>query len=292
MRVFIPSKDRASQLDLLLRSIEENLPNIEFDVCVLYKTSSEDFGRGYDILSKKKFKNIFFSLHKETNFQDQFKDYAYAFQDQNVMLLTDDSVFYRKSNLKENEIDDLLEDKNILCYQNRLGFNTTTQWYKTGQQQQNLDVLGFKYFGADYSDNDKPAFVQWNWKIRPPFENYGYFISWDGAIYRGEDLLDFTNLVNFYNPRTFEDRLTKDQNIRNNIKSKFMVCPEISCLFVNTINAVQAEPPPFGDKYQCSVEELNKRYLAGEIISMYTFRGLELSGSHDEIPLEFENGNI
>ncbi len=47
MRVFIPSKDRVCQLDLLLRSMQENLPNINFNITILYTYSNEDYKNGY-----------------------------------------------------------------------------------------------------------------------------------------------------------------------------------------------------------------------------------------------------
>jgi hypothetical protein len=112
-------------------------------------------------------------------------------------------------------------------------------------------------------------------------------MSWDGHVYRSKDLFELCKQITFYNPRTFEDRATKDPSYRANIKRKYMVAPEISCLFVNTINAVQEEAPPHGDKYYISPEELNERYLSGEVIDIATFEGLELTGSHDEIPLKF-----
>jgi hypothetical protein len=289
MKVFIPSKDRASQLDLLLRSMQENLPNINFDVCVLYKMSSEEFGRGYRKLSQNKFGNVFFHLHEETDFQSQFTDYVYQFQDDNIMLVTDDSIFYRESLATEDDINEVMDEK-VWSFSFRLGLNTTTQWYRSGLQQDHLDKLGYQLVSPYRISSEK--YIRWNWKMRHPFENYGYMMSWDGHIYNGSDLLLLAQKYSFYNPRTFEDRATKDMSDRSLVTKKYMVALEKSCLFVNTINAVQEEAPPFGDKYQCSAEELNKRYLAGEVISMKPFRGLELSGSHDEIPLEFENGDI
>lgn len=280
MKVFIPSKDRASQLHCLLESMSRQLPNIECDIAILYKASSEEFGRGYDKLAQYKFDNIFFHLHEETNFENQFKDYMFQIND-NVMLLTDDCVFYRNYAVEDNHIVELMKD-NVWCFSFRLGENTTTQWYLSGQQQAHLSNMGYR----DIYINDC-KYIQWNWKIRPAFENYGYMMSWDGHIYRSTDLFELAQKFSFYNPRTFEDRATKVSSFRDAITKKYMVAPEKSCLFVNTINAVQEEPPPYGIKYKCSPEKLNKLYLGGEIIDLSTFDGLELNSSHEEIPLKF-----
>ncbi len=285
MKVFIPSRDRASQLDCLIRSMEQNLPNIDFDIHITYKTTSDSFYQGYRKLKQAKFKNNV-EFHYETDFSCDFFNYLRDNKEEFVMLLTDDCVFYRKYPKKEADLLCCFTD-NIYCWSSRLGLNTTTQWYMTGEQQEELENSGgYDYCGLDC--NGKTAIIQWNWKIRPAFQNYGYFVSWDGVCYRGSDLLELARKIDFYNPRTFEDRLTKDQSIRNGIARKYMCSPEESILFVNTINCVQEEGPPAGSKYQISVEELNEKYLRGEIIDMKSFDGLSLSGSHDEIPLLFK----
>ena len=283
MKIFCPSKNRACQLHALVESIKHFCPNLETDIHVLYTADNKFYNDGYNRFAKL---NPSVKMEYEACFESDFSYYLKDNATANIMLLTDDCVFYRNYAGENRDIENLLDSK-TWCFSFRLGLNTTTQWYRTGQQQTSLDVLGYEYFGEDYSDSRKQSYIKWNWKIRPHFENYGYLMSWDGVIYKGADLLHLSNQFSYYNPRTFEDRATKRPEIRNNISKKYMIAPEISCLFVNTINAVQEEGVPFGEKYTCSVEELNQRYLDGEVIDISAFEGLELSGSHDEIPLTF-----
>lgn len=274
MKVFIPSKNRASQLHLLVESLQTKCINLKTDIHVLYTTDSKEYDYGYDLFKKH---NPNITMEYETCFESDFWHYLTKNQDKHIMLLTDDCVFYRDFAGENWDIINLMAG-NVWCFSFRLGLNTTTQWYRTGQQQDHLGILGY-----DRIDQ----YIKWNWKIRQPFENYGYMMSWDGHVYRGKNLLELSKKFSYYNPRTFEDRATKVPEYRACNLYRYMVAPELSCLFVNTINAVQEEPPPFGSTYTCSPAELNERYLNGEIIDLSTFDGLELNSSHEEIPLKF-----
>lgn len=278
MKLFVPSKDRASQLHCLVESVRQNLPNVDLDIHVLYTTSRKEFSYGYDKFIEL---NPSVTMEYEACFESDFNEYLKHAGSELVMLLTDDCVFYRKDLADEWMIDQLMKEK-VWCFSYRLGLNTTTQWYRTGSQQNHLSILGYEEI---QSGGEK--YIGWNWKIRPAFENYGYMVSWDASIYRASDLLELSNKFSFYNPRTFEDKATKVTEYRNQNPRKYMFSPALSSVFVNTINNVQEESPPFGEKYTMSPEELNKRYLDGEVIDVATFDGLQMSGSHDEIPLKF-----
>jgi len=259
--------------------MKQNLPNIDADITVLFKSSNKDYERGYTRLIEK---NSSVNFIRETEFKTNFVDFLKNNIDEYVMLLTYDSVFYKQFNGTDHDIKLMIYD-NSWCFSFRLGLNTTTQWYLTGSQQQHLSILGYTN-----EELRGEKYIKWNWKVRPPFENYGYMMSWDGHIYKAADLLNLALKFTFYNPRTFEDKATKIPDYRREINKKYMVSRHESCLFVNTINAVQEEPPEFGSKYTHSVEDLNNRYLSGEIISMDSFKDLELNSSHDEIPLRFK----
>ena len=50
----ILSKDRACQLDLLLQSIDKNMPEL-ISPTVLYRSSSANFDAGYNVVKRRKF---------------------------------------------------------------------------------------------------------------------------------------------------------------------------------------------------------------------------------------------
>ena len=85
------SKDRACQLDLLLRSIDRHAAEMYSSLTVLWRASSREFARGYAIA---------FSEHAgakfilETDFEAQVRHWLHL-SDEVVSFLVDDDVFYR-----------------------------------------------------------------------------------------------------------------------------------------------------------------------------------------------------
>ena len=85
------SKDRAAQLDLLLRSIRRHAPNLYQSLTVLYTGSSADYLRGYQQC---------FAEHEEAKFilEHDFEAQTRKWLDlagPAVSFLVDDDVFYR-----------------------------------------------------------------------------------------------------------------------------------------------------------------------------------------------------
>lgn len=283
MKVFIPSKDRAAQLDLLLRSMRENLPNMNFDCFILYKCLDSNFEKGYRQLFSRCENNAFkvtTKFYREFDFAKQFIGFLEENINEKVMLLTDDCVFYRKNECFEDDINDLMTE-DVWCFSYRMGLNTNVQYYVTQQQQQPIEYFGYK-------DLDK--YIKWNWKIRPHFENRGYFISWDSHIYLSKDLLDLSKKIQFYNPRTFEDKLTKDLSYRYSICKKHMVSPKLSSCFCNTINVTQEDGCLAGIKHHYSLQDLNNIYVnKNKKILIRSFDNIQINASHEEIPPIFDN---
>jgi len=86
------SKDRAAQLDLLLRSIRRHAPSLYQSLTVLYTGSSADYLRGYQVC---------FAEHEEAKFilEHDFEVQTRLWLDfemiDYVSFLVDDDVFYR-----------------------------------------------------------------------------------------------------------------------------------------------------------------------------------------------------
>lgn len=93
------SKDRAAQLDLLLRSIQRHAPRLYSSLAVLYTGSSADYLRGYQVC---------FVEHPEAKFvlEHHFETQVRGWLDiagPVVSFLVDDDVFYRDApDLKGN----------------------------------------------------------------------------------------------------------------------------------------------------------------------------------------------
>ena len=101
INIIIFSKDRACQLDYLVRSIKEYFIGYEnYTFNVLYKTSSETFEKGYKVLKESCPEN--FRFIKECEFKSDliplinpFRPYTMFFVDDNVMKGSFDPQFLR-----------------------------------------------------------------------------------------------------------------------------------------------------------------------------------------------------
>lgn len=89
--VLIFSKDRAAQLDLLLRSIQRHAPCIYSTVTVLYRGTNQAFSQGYTRCFSEHAPTKFVL---ETDFEADTRRWL-SFAGEHVSFLVDDDVFYR-----------------------------------------------------------------------------------------------------------------------------------------------------------------------------------------------------
>lgn len=89
------SKDRAAQLDLLLRSIETYAPKLYGSLTVLWDASAPEYERGYRRLIADK-RRVGVSFWREYDFEKQVRHWLSAGSlGDLVSFLVDDDVFYR-----------------------------------------------------------------------------------------------------------------------------------------------------------------------------------------------------
>jgi hypothetical protein len=181
------SKDRAAQLDLLLRSMKENC-NL-FKPRVLYDTSNLMFQEGYSQVRK---------LHPDVHFIQEMRigqDIRRLLESGKspyVCVLTDDTVFYRDCKLSKKTIKEVFTKK-FFCFSFRLGKNTIIQDYTTGKRQ--MKLVPSTVIVAEEN------ILGWNAKRYPSFDNYGYLFGCDGCMYHKDLLLEVTQEVEINNLR-------------------------------------------------------------------------------------------
>src|ERR1700761_4630574 len=130
LRLIIPSKDRATQLDCLVRSLYQYWNKNELDIRVLYKASSYLFSDGY---------NQFFAQYPEihaeleTDFCSQIKEMVESSTEYLVGFATDDCVLYRQPSIEAKDIRILFRQPHMHCFSLRHGENTFVQNYLTGE---------------------------------------------------------------------------------------------------------------------------------------------------------------
>ena len=130
------SKNRASQLDLLLRSIKKMIKG-NFSISVIFKYSNDNFLRGYEKL-KILHENVDFLSEKEGKLKFQILNLVENSDSKYISLLVDDIVFINKF-----EIIQILKPlKNLDTFSLRLGENI--KWSYSNNKIQNQPKFDLK----------------------------------------------------------------------------------------------------------------------------------------------------
>lgn len=124
--LFISSKNRPSQLRLLLESIGVNTNSL-FDITVLYKYDSSGYKLGYEKLKEEKILSNLTFVEEEQgvngNFLNQMREYITS-AGKLFSLMVDDNIVYRNIDATTEEIEEQFTD-DVFCVSLRLGKNTT-----------------------------------------------------------------------------------------------------------------------------------------------------------------------
>lgn len=261
------SKDRASQLHLLLSSLYKNAPGI-FNINVLYTSSNEEFERGYEKLKeicKENFWNVNF-IKESNNFKEDVmnllkSEYKYT------TFFTDDDVLFDA--IDYETIENSLSQEDIFCFSLRLGTNTT---YCYSENQNNQIVLS----------GEKDNYIFWDWQ--KSWYDFGYPLSVDGHIFRTKEIYKLSKPINFSSPNYFEGGL----QIYEDFPKKFMSSYKKSKLVGVPVNLVNNSHPNLnGQKYKFSTKYLNDNFLNEVFIKLDLMSFTDIIGAHQEIEYKF-----
>ena len=267
--LIIFSKNRASQLNLLIDSINKNSNDLFDNISVLFKTDIE-YSKGYSLLIKEH-KNINFI--NETNFRDNLLS---LINDDYTMttFMVDDAVIFKKITSPKTEILKTIDDS-VVCFSLRLGFNCVYShpaniFYKIGDfiVENNFIIFDYKKQSGDF----------------------GYPLSTDGHIFKTSLIKKLLFNINFSNPNTLETNLqyfVSTNQIPTNMysfsESKLVSIP------VNIINTTYNNR--HGLEYYISEKELNDKFINNEIIDFEKLDFDNINGPHKEIKYIFKNAN-
>jgi len=286
LSIVIFSKDRAAQLDLCLKSIHENLSNLSehWNIYIIYTSSSKDFKDGYRELMKEWYSKpnaIYFLPEDKYKGFRKTLEYCMKHWEEMVMFFTDDDIVYRKFEYHYNIFTWASKahwhQHDSFCTSLRLGTNTFVQ-----DQYTNSNCL----IPDDVIMGDGPARF-WNWKEQQKDTNFAYPFSVDGHVFPFHIAKRMVNNTPKYNnPNSLEGKA------QNYIQDKIKTFPDEMCCFeksyvINTpLNRVQETCHNGAGKFFGSTpEELNKRFLNGERL---TLEGMDFStiiGVHQELKL-------
>jgi hypothetical protein len=267
LTAIIASKDRAAQLDLLLRSVTCHADDLIDSTAVVWICSDTDYEQAYTICEKD---------HPSVNFyqEDYFRtDIYYQVEqaDDYVMFLTDDSYFYRDL----PEIDPcaaLTAELDVLCFSLRLG-NNTSKCYPLKSRWQRF---------PEFKDNG--GYLVWEWATGEA--DFGYPGSMDGHIFRQRDLLNLIrNDDQWWNPNTLEDALCKGVF---RLPRGSMACFEKSILVGIPANRTSSSHPGnrYGEQFFVDHRWLNDEYLKGRRIQFPDTPKSWVMAAHMEMNLE------
>lgn len=279
--LIIWSKDRACQLNLLLRSMKR----AEFNpaVCIIFKASSIKYQDAYNKLkSRYKSDHYFFTQEFEDNLERSFENISnhYIFLTKsnsnlngNIGFSTDDTVLYRKMPITNEQFPLLKYNE---CFSLRLGLNTLLQDYSVGSIQPPLN----RYINGGET-------ISWNPQEYHPQHNYGYPYSLDMHFFNSENIQDCLEEFSFKNTNELEGGLShRRQRITDITSFKKSIAVNIP---VNNMSKMTVS----GKEHAYSFEELNNAYLNNYEIDLDAIWGYSdrVVGCHQEFPLKLRKVN-
>jgi len=265
--IIIFSKDRACQLDALLRSMEAHHKDLELcDVSILYKASDEKYQAGYDKLIEK----YPYNFIKESNFKNNLVDIYTKGKNKYVQFFVDDNIWKNDFSFDDNEFEIFKMNNDILTLSLRLhsGITFCHPMNKETTPPSNLN------------SSNKYNINVWEWKGADG--DWGYPMSVDGNIFRRKDIEVYVKGFMYNNPNTFEAMMANTP-----LQNDKMICYSDSKVLNVPMNRVQEVfQNPCGD---VDTEFLNEKFLSGQIINIGKVNGFQNSACHQEIELEFMN---
>lgn len=262
------SRDRACQLDLLLRSVQQFAPTTIDPLHVLFRATDESYGLGY---SQLRFEFPTMEWRQEHDFQSDIHAILRKVDTDLVMCMTDDSFFRREFADEEIIGDFLRKKKDTLCFSLRLGENTILCYPHARAQK----VPPFFRF--------KSARI-WEW--RRGDGDFGYPGSLDAHIFRKEQFLELIEDRSFSNPNGLEDALVAGCRSAN---QPLMGCFEQSLVVSVPANRVnESHRNRFGGEDALSEQALNERFLRGERLLLGPLTEQIVNAAHAELQLEMK----
>jgi len=253
INILVWSKDRACQLNALLRSLRTYIPS---SVVVLYTYSNDDFKAGYDVVRAE---HPFVTFIKENDF---YEDTIYSIEgmrSNNICLTTDDTFIFNSVN-NLSFIKEKLSDSSVFSF--RLGYNTVVQDHIQGYLQPPLI--------PDYVEKD---LLFWN-PAKYQGYNYGYPHALDMHLYSTSYLLPILKEIRFKTTNELEGILQKyNSRIKTLFSPKESVAVNIPLNNISGLTEV--------NKRRMSMEEMNAEFLKGK--RLYYQLGNVIVGCHQDI---------
>ncbi len=284
---FIPSKNRAQQLNLLLNSLQKNAPGM-YVPHILYTYSNDDFKAGYEKLKQSTPRGMTVVWQEEHNAYDQFTGFLHNYKNHPcVALSVDDLIFYRPTSFTEELITDFLSQDEVWSVHLRIGKNIIITDYVTDKYIDYPKTL--KTINILKKNELYKQFLTWNYREAHPQRNdhYWFFPSpFDFSLYRANDLINLLGNNRFELICLYEHEIchngNQDKTLRDHI---------VSPLFSEVVAMVYNSAHSYGHRTKgqviVSLEEFNQRYLNDEIIDLESIDFSNVRSAHNELPFSW-----
>lgn len=245
------SRDRAAQLDLLLRSLQKFVPAEK--TYVLWHGTTKDFVAGYDRLG----------LGAQTlpiTFDYNLRWILTHDDDEYVTFFCDDDVVFGDLYCEPAQV--LEEHDDTLTF----------SWRLSGQPEQ----TGLPF-----------VLSRWNWTFLPRTD-HGYPGSIDGHTFRVADVLEMLGDYKVPNPTMLETRLAA--RCEDFVERRPLMASPVEQVLVGVpVNRV-SEPSGcrFGELFPQPTEELNRRFLDGQRIALEQLDFSQVTSCHHELQFVWE----
>ena len=255
------SKNRACQLDALLRSLRKMVPACR-QVHVLWQGNSAAHRQAYGQTRK---------LHPECQwieqkeFSSDLQNILQSLRQETVMFCTDDGIFFAP-------VPPLPEPDwgQVAGIGLRLGRNCSY----SHPADENYPLPRF---------HQCEALLAWQW--RKAKGDFRVVYSLDAHVYPKKRILELLRRFEFFNPNQLEDRLNRFGAVD---APGWMLCPEQSCYVSLPINRVNTEfANRAGRQYPVSEEELLRQFLDGKRLDAERMVTSQPTGPHQEFPLSW-----
>jgi len=262
INVIIFSKDRAAQLDLLLRSFKEYFKEYSLaNISVIYSYSLPEFKSGYTKLESEMENVLFVHDLKYGSFRETvLKSIDTTLP--KTMFLVDDILFKDYFSIQDSEIQ-ILDNEQIIATSLRL-------W------------KGIDHCYASNTPSPPPSFINkhvWNWTGSSG--DWGYPMSLDGNIFRTDFACKKFNQINFANPNQLEAALAAYVDRTKQYMSCYVQDSKLLNIPANIVQNV------YKNRHGSliSAAELNDAYMQGKKLSYAHLKNYQNNTVHVEIAL-------
>jgi hypothetical protein len=263
LHIIIFSKDRACQLESLLRSVRDHFHSAYLPITILYKATSPAFNNGYELAKKASVcDNV--AWRPEQSFQNDVAAICGVPAPESlVMFLVDDDVMFRQCSI--DSVLDAFSDEHLFISLR------ASRTYPADEQPEFITTGPYLEWQWNYS---KKKWITWNY----PF-------SVDGNIFHAAHISKIIRKISFEAPNSFEGRM---HTYRHHWWVKWIkkaLAPLDAAVFNNPLNRVQAESETWHNNL--SPESLNKAFLSGMRINNAALYSARPDATHFDAGISF-----